>query len=274
MGADPTLLLIDLRKNPDSSMAAWKQPYLLETYGERYRWFGETLGNLHYKTGGPNTLVNSEPGIASLADLLRQGYNLLPFCGCASYETCHRRQVIDLLRLSVPEIAVLQPDQVEYPGTVKCLSIRQPWPWLICHPEVLKACQLPPKTIENREWTPGYRGPLYIHAGANVDANLFDRRSGNLESEYWERTFGEAGKALYATMPKHRDDYPRRAIVGCAQLTDVLIASRDPWFVGPYGLRLSNAAAIAPISYPGQLRLFDVPVHLIEERAGTSVQLR
>jgi len=126
MGADPTLLLIDLRKNPDSSMTAWKQPYLLRAYGNRYRWFGETLGNLHYKTGGPITLVNPERGIALLADLLHQGYNLLPFCGCASYKTCHRRQVIDLLRLCVPEIEVIQPDQVARPGKVKCISIQQP----------------------------------------------------------------------------------------------------------------------------------------------------
>ncbi len=149
---------------------------------------------------------------------------------------------------------------------VKCLSIRQPWPWLICHPEVLRACQLPAKTIENREWAPGYRGLLYIHAGSAVDAGLFDPRSGKLESWYWERKWGLAGKALYAAMPKHRDDYPRRAIVGCAQLTDVLGASPDPWFVGPYGLLLANAAAIAPISYPGQLRLFDVPANLIDQQ--------
>jgi len=171
-----------------------------------------------------------------------------------------------LLQLSVPEIEVIQPDQVARPGMVKCLSIRQPWPWLICHPEVLRACQLPAKTIENREWAPGYRGLLYIHAGSAVDAGLFDPRSGKLESWYWERKWGLAGKALYAAMPKHRDDYPRRAIVGCAQLTDVLGASPDPWFVGPYGLLLANAAAIAPISYPGQLRLFDVPANLIDQQ--------
>jgi hypothetical protein len=266
MDADPALLLIDLRKNPDSFMAAWKRPYLVETYGERYGWFGETLGNRHYKTGGPIKLVNPEPGIAYLADLLHQGYNLLPFCGCASYELCHRRQVIDLLRLSIPEIEVIQPDQVEHPGMVKCLSIRHPWAWLICHPEALRACKLPIKDIENREWRPSYRGPLYIHAGTAVDASLFDPRSGKLESWYWERTFDSAGKALYAAMPKHKDAYPRRAIVGCAQLSDVLTESLDPWFVGPYGLRLANATAIPPISYPGQLSLFDVPASLIEER--------
>ena len=40
MGADPMLLLIDLRTNPDSRVATWKRPYPLETYGQRYRWFG------------------------------------------------------------------------------------------------------------------------------------------------------------------------------------------------------------------------------------------
>ena len=37
------------------------------------------LGNVNYKTGGLIALANPESGIASLADLLRQGYNLLPF---------------------------------------------------------------------------------------------------------------------------------------------------------------------------------------------------
>lgn len=263
MEEDPTLLLIDLRTNPDSRVVAWKRPALVETYGERYGWFGETLGNVNYKTSGPIMLANPEPGIASLADLLRQGYNLLPFCGCASYETCHRRKVIDLLRLSVPEVEVILPDEGEHPGAVKSLSIRQPWAWLICHPEVLRACKLPAKIIENREWAPGYRGPLYIHSGSAVDANLFNSESGKLERWYWERKFGSAGKVLHTAMPQHKDNYPRRAIVGQAQLIDVLTESRDPWFVGPYGLLLANAMAIQPIGYPGQLRLFDVPASII-----------
>ncbi len=266
MEEDPTLLLIDLRRTPDSRVAAWKRPYLGETYGKRYGWFGETLGNVNYKTDGPIKLVSPKSGIAYLAGLLQQGYNLLPFCGCANYETCHRSKVIDLLKLAVPEVEVIFPDQITHPGTVKSISIRQPWAWLICHPEVLKACQLPVKAIENRDWTTAYRGPLYIQAGTAVDASLFDSRSGRLESWYWEHKWGLAGKALYAALPKHKDDYPRRAIVGQAQLSDVVTASPDPWFVGPYGLLLANAAAIAPISYPGQLRLFDVPASLVEER--------
>src|SRR2546425_1821527 len=161
MEEDPTLLLIDLRRTPDSRVAAWKRPYLGETYGKRYGWFGETLGNVNYKTDGPIKLVSPKSGIAYLAGLLQQGYNLLPFCGCANYETCHRSKVIDLLKLAVPEVEVIFPDQITHPGTVKSISIRQPWAWLICHPEVLKACQLPVKAIENRDWTTAYRGPLY-----------------------------------------------------------------------------------------------------------------
>ncbi len=267
MQADPSLLLIDLRKSPDSSMAVWKKPYLIETYGERYGWFGETLGNLNFKSGGPIKLVNPEPGIAHLADLLQQGYNLLPFCGCANYHTCHRSEVIDLLQRAVPEIEVIFPDQIEHAGTVKAISIRQPWAWLITHPQTLRDCKLPIKDLENRDWTPGYRGPLYIQAGTAVDGSLFDPKSGKLETWYWERKFSTAGQALYAAMPKHKDDYPRRAIVGQATLTDVVTASRNPWFNGPYGLVLADAQTITPISYPGSFKIFDIPATVLGAEA-------
>jgi hypothetical protein len=249
-------------------MAVWKKPYLIETYGERYGWFGETLGNINYKSGGPILLANPKPGIAHLADLLQQGYNLLPFCGCASYEKCHRREVITLLQQAVPDSEIIFPDQIAHTGMVKCLSIRQPWAWLICHPQALQECAIPIKNLENREWTSGYRGPLYIQAGTAVDGSLFDPRSGTLEAWYWERKFGkQAGQALFTSMPRHKDDYPRRAIVGQAQLTDIVTMSRNPWFNGPYGLVLSNAQAITPISYPGQFKIFEIPASILKQTA-------
>src|SRR5216110_3136501 len=137
MQTDPTLLLIDLRKNPGSRMPAWRRGYLVDTYGECYGWFGETLGNVNYNNDGPIRLANPGPGIACLADLLHQGHNLLLFCGCARYEICHRRLVVDLLQKHLPDLQVIHPDQVERPGMLKCISTRQPWAWLITHPSVM-----------------------------------------------------------------------------------------------------------------------------------------
>ncbi len=57
--------------------------------------------------------------------------------------------------------------------TLKCLSIRQPWAWLITHPQIVSVCHLPIKDIENREWASGYRGYLLIHTGAALDTDLF-----------------------------------------------------------------------------------------------------
>ncbi|MFB4265356.1 ASCH domain-containing protein [Nonomuraea sp. GTA35] len=51
---------------------------------------------------------------------------------------------------------------------MKTLSVRQPWAWAIAHGG---------KTIENRTWSTGYRGPLMIHAGARWDDDgAWDRR--------------------------------------------------------------------------------------------------
>lgn len=43
---------------------------------------------------------------------------------------------------------------------IKCLSVRQPWAWLILNGY---------KTIENRTWRVNDRGPILIHAGKQFD---------------------------------------------------------------------------------------------------------
>jgi len=54
---------------------------------------------------------------------------------------------------------------------MKCISIRQPWAWLIVRPDIIGedtrarayAAGLI-KDIENRDWLTRYRGPVAIHA--------------------------------------------------------------------------------------------------------------
>lgn len=151
-------------------------------------------------------------------------------------------------------------------GMYPCLSIRQPWVWIITHPEVLQACNIPIKDIENRDWTTAIRGLLLLHAGKTVDKDLFT--CGELDRDYWEYKFGEAGLALYKALPKHQQDYVRGSIVGHALLSDVVKASANRWFRGPYGLVLKDAQAFTPVPYRGALKIFSVPESVIRQGEG------
>lgn len=46
---------------------------------------------------------------------------------------------------------------------MKTLTIKQPWATLIAHSE---------KMIETRSWKTSYRGPLLIHAGKKIEADI------------------------------------------------------------------------------------------------------
>jgi hypothetical protein len=91
--------------------------------------------------------------------------------------------------------------------TVKALTISQPWAWAIIHAG---------KNVENRRWKTRYRGPLLIHAGNQSDP----AGSGSI---LWvmddPEAFGQPRAAFEA----------RGAIIGVANLVDVLIDSSSPW---------------------------------------------
>jgi hypothetical protein len=132
-------------------------------------------------------------------------------------------------------------------GFVPCLSIKQPWTWLIIHGH---------KDIENRDWTTSYRGPLLIHAGKRVDENCFDH-TGRLLIDYWRPRYDDE---LVAVLPQHREAYETGGIVGIATVVDVVTHSESPWFLGRYGWVLKEAHPLPFVAYRGQLGLFGVPV--------------
>lgn len=134
---------------------------------------------------------------------------------------------------------------------ILCLSIRQPYAHWLTHPELFVQTGVPPKTIENREWSTPYRGKLLIHASRTFETDAID---------YWSWQFGK----LIQAVPVEEKAYPIGAIVGIADLVDVVTKSNDPWFCGTYGFVLANARAIEPIPYPGQLKLFPVPTPIVE----------
>jgi hypothetical protein len=66
MEEHPDLLMIDTRLKPWSQMQMWREESLRAIYGERYRWYGQSLGNLNYKTGGPVRLADAETSLRNL----------------------------------------------------------------------------------------------------------------------------------------------------------------------------------------------------------------
>lgn len=115
----------------------------------------------------------------------------------------------------------------------RVLSVRQPFAWAIT---------IGRKKVENRDWKTPYRGVVYIHAGKS-----FKREGAN----WLARSFKLKAPA----------DAPRGAIVAVAELTDVVTRKSAKrfgrWFVGPYGLVLSNVRVLkSPVKASGKLGLY------------------
>jgi hypothetical protein len=249
---DESMLLIDTRYSPRSMRPEWRQEALQEKYGKRYRWAGRYLGNKNFK-GGPIVIADPGTGIRGLRTYLNEGHSLVLLCACAEYSTCHRKDVVELLQKAMPEVEVVHPDAMVPEDSIPCLSIQQPWSYLIVHGH---------KDIENRDWSTNYRGPLLIHAGAKIDGEWFqvrgDPEPGKLHS-YMACRYG-----LKDIMPEHKSLYPTRAIVGVVDLVDVVEDSESHWFCGEYGFVLANARPMEPIPYRGALKLFPVPKSVVQ----------
>ncbi|MDP2728980.1 MAG: ASCH domain-containing protein [Dehalococcoidales bacterium] len=123
---------------------------------------------------------------------------------------------------------------------MKALSFRDPWGWLVA---------LGLKDVENRNWSTKFRGRIYIHISKTFDLDGLD----------W---------ILYNTaLPREtrelalRMDWPRvrGAIIGEVDIIDCVKKSDSPWFVGKFGLVLSNPVLYpVPIPCKGKLRFFEV----------------
>ena len=119
---------------------------------------------------------------------------------------------------------------------MRALSIRQPWAWLIINGL---------KTLETRGWTTEYRGPLLIHAS-----------KGMTRDEYASARGFAADNGVQIPPV---DALVRGGIVGECELTGWVYESTDPWFCGPYALRLERAREVPFVPWRGALGFFDVP---------------
>ena len=116
---------------------------------------------------------------------------------------------------------------------MRCLSIRQPWAWLICAGK---------KTIENRVWQTPYRGLIAIHASTTKS------EVGRLQKHLHTKAFDAS-------------DFVYGAIIGTADILDVAPYGReheqDGFACGPYCFQLANGRFLRkPIPMPGKLNLF------------------
>lgn len=115
---------------------------------------------------------------------------------------------------------------------MKCLSIRQPWAYLI-------TAGL--KDIENRDWPTRLRGPVLIHAGKY--------RPGEAEIIAIEEEFG-------IRIPRASLQYG--GVIGQATITDCVESSASRWFCGEFGFVLTGARVLPFRPLSGRLGFFDV----------------
>jgi hypothetical protein len=119
---------------------------------------------------------------------------------------------------------------------LRALSIRQPWAWAILYGG---------KRVENRSWYTAYRGPIYLHAGLQVDRGAED---------------GLADVIL--AVPEPRPPAYRGAVLGIAELVDCVPISEVPagqqdWSVGPWCFILEGVRALErPVAAKGALGIF------------------
>jgi len=117
----------------------------------------------------------------------------------------------------------------------KCLSVRQPWAWLIVNGW---------KNVENRTWHTEYRGPILIHAGKTFDRGGYD----------WVKR-----NASFVDNLPGLSDFEIGCIVGCVRLCAMVSTYPSVWFEGPCGWLLDMPQAyLVPVPYSGKLGLFEV----------------
>lgn len=113
-------------------------------------------------------------------------------------------------------------------GTMRCLSIRQPFSWAICAGL---------RDVENRTWSTDYRGQIAIHASSKpIEKGRFD---GSLDNS----------------------QFTRGAIIGVVDLIDVVELTEalesDRWAKGPICWLLRNGVLFdEPIPAKGKMQLY------------------
>jgi len=120
--------------------------------------------------------------------------------------------------------------------TIKCLSVWQPWAWLLVHGI---------KDVENRYWYTNHRGIVLIHASKRIDTQSLH----------------------YYRVEYDMHDLPVGAIVGQVELTACTRIVQSEWHdPEQWGWYVAKPVVYTnPIPYRGRQKLFDVPVSVVPE---------
>lgn len=115
-----------------------------------------------------------------------------------------------------------------------CLSIRQPWAWLIVNGW---------KNIENREWPTRVRGRFLVHAGKTMTRDDYNA------CRLFVASFSSIELPAMSLLE-------RGGIVGEAVLLDCVPQHDSEWFCGPWGFVLDEAKPLAFEPCKGALGFF------------------
>lgn len=118
-----------------------------------------------------------------------------------------------------------------------CLSVRQPWAWLIMQGY---------KDIENRPQQCHKRGTIALHASTT-----------QTKKEYAAALALIADRGLNITLPAI-EDLVTGAIVGLVDIVGCVTESDSPWFTGKHGWVLANPRPGIPHPQKGQQGFFSV----------------
>jgi hypothetical protein len=121
----------------------------------------------------------------------------------------------------------------------RALSVRQPWAWAIIHAG---------KDIENRGhvaiWKGGMsRKRIAIHASKGMTRDEY------VDAYDFMRSLGVLCPPASALV--------RGAVIGSVDVVDIVTKSNSPWFFGPRGLVLRDAAPCEPRACSGALGYFE-----------------
>jgi hypothetical protein len=121
--------------------------------------------------------------------------------------------------------------------TMPCLSVRQPWAWLIVNGW---------KNVENRTWPTRQRGRILIHAGKTMT-----------QADYDACLLFMAAKGLSAPVPPFAA-LERGGIVGETTILDCVERHASEWFEGPFGFVVDESRPLPFEPCAGALGFFPV----------------
>jgi Protein of unknown function, DUF488 len=103
--ANKKAVIVDTRLKPWCHWStSWQRPTLETRYQKQYFWKGDVLGNSnHAFPTRPIQIVDERRGLPWIIQTLEEGTTIILLCGCASYETCHRKVIYDKVKALLGE---------------------------------------------------------------------------------------------------------------------------------------------------------------------------